>query len=80
MAEVEHLILEPLRHMRSQLDRIELSLEDVPVRLGHVELRLGHVERAAADHWVRLAEIDVKRDRLDAHVTRIERRLDLVES
>lgn len=72
MAEVDNLILEHLRHMRGQLDRVESKLEDVT-------LRLGHVERAVADHSVQLAEINVKFDRLDTRVARIERRLDLVE-
>ncbi len=72
MAEVENLVLDHLRHMRGQLDRMEHKLEDVIARLSHVE-------RAVADHSVQLAEINTKLDRLDARVTRIEKRLDLVE-
>jgi len=72
MAEVENLVLEHLRHMRGQLDRMEHQLHDVIARLGHLE-------RGVADHSVQLAEINVKLDRLDARVTRIEKRLDLVE-
>ncbi len=72
MAEADNLILEHLRHMRGQLDRVENRLEDVIVRLGHLE-------RSVADHSVQLAEINTKLDRLDARVTRIEKRLDLVE-
>ncbi len=72
MAEVENLVLEHLRYMRGQLDRVEHKLEDVIARLGHLE-------RAVADHSVQLAEINTKLDRLDARVTRIEKRLDLVE-
>jgi archaellum component FlaC len=72
MAEVENLVLDHLRHMRGQLDRMEHKLEDVIARLSHVE-------RAVADHTVQLAEINAKLDRLDARVTRIEKRLDLVE-
>ncbi|MGQ0444907.1 MAG: hypothetical protein ACT4O2_07240 [Beijerinckiaceae bacterium] len=70
-AEVENLVLEHLRHMR-QLGRMEHKLEDVIARPGHVE-------RSVADHSVQLAEINTKLDRLDARVTRIEKRLDLVE-
>jgi archaellum component FlaC len=72
MAEADNLIPEHLRHMRGQLDRMEHRLEDVT-------LRLGHLERSVADHSVQLAEINTKLDRLDARVTRIEKRLDLVE-
>jgi archaellum component FlaC len=71
MAEAENLILEHVRHMRGQLDRMETRIEDV--------IRLGHIERSVADHSVQLAEINTKLDRLDARVTRIEKRLDLVE-
>jgi archaellum component FlaC len=72
MAEAENLILEHVRHMRGQLDRMETRIEDVI-------MRLGHIERSVADHSVQLAEINTKLDRLDARVTRIEKRLDLVE-
>jgi hypothetical protein len=47
-------------------------------RLKDVIVRLGHVERSVADHSARL-EINTKLDRLGAGVTRIEKRLDLVE-
>jgi hypothetical protein len=45
MAEVENLVLDHLRHMRGQLDRMEHKFEDVIARLGHVE-------RSVADHSV----------------------------
>jgi hypothetical protein len=48
-------------------------------RLKDVIVRLGHVERSVADHSAQLAEINTKLDRLGAGVTRIEKRLDLVE-
>jgi chromosome segregation ATPase len=72
MAEVENLVLDHLRHMRGQLVRMEHKLADVIARLGHLE-------RAVADHLVQLAEINTKLNRLDARVTRIEKRLGLVE-
>ncbi|MGO9132648.1 MAG: hypothetical protein ACLP8A_01175 [Methylovirgula sp.] len=73
MTEAENLVLEHLRHMRGQLDRIESRLDDMTIRLGHVE-------RSSAEHAVQLAEINAKLDRLDGRVSRIEKRLDLVES
>jgi archaellum component FlaC len=72
MAEADNLILEHLRHMRAQLDRMESRLEDAVARPGHLE-------RSVADHSVQLAEINTKLDRLDGRVTRIEKGLDLVE-
>jgi small subunit ribosomal protein S16 len=44
-----------------------------------MSLCAGHVERSVADHSVQLAEINSKLDRVDARVTRIEKRFDLVE-
>lgn len=73
MTETENLVLEHLRHMGGQLNRIETRLDDLT-------LRVGHIERAVADHSVQLAQVNIKLDRLDARVTRIEKRLDLVES
>jgi hypothetical protein len=65
MAEPENLIVEPLRHMRGQLDRVDHRPEDIVVGLGRVE-------RTTADHSVQLAGINTKLDRLDARVPRIE--------
>jgi hypothetical protein len=56
MAEVENLVLDHLRHLRGQLDRMEQKLDDVIARLGHV----------VADHCVQRAEINTKLDHLDA--------------
>ena len=57
MAEDENLVLDYLRLMRSQLDRMDRKLDDVIARLGHVE-------RAMAGHWDQLREINSKFDRL----------------
>jgi archaellum component FlaC len=72
MAAAENLVLDHLGHMRGQFDRMEHRLEDAIACLSHVE-------RAAADHSVALAEINTNLDRLDARVTDIEKRLELVE-
>jgi hypothetical protein len=55
----ENFVLDHLRPMCEQLDRMEHKLEDVIACLGHVE-------RSVADHCVQLAEINTKLDRLDA--------------
>jgi archaellum component FlaC len=72
MAESNNLFLAYLPLMRAQLDRIERKLEDVVVRLGYVE-------QSVTGHSAQLAEIHTKHDHLEARVTRIEKRLDLVE-
>lgn len=69
MAGIENNVLEHLRPMRGQLGRMEQRLEDAV-------LRPGHLEHAKAGNAVQLAEIYSKLNRLDARVTRIEKRLD----
>jgi len=73
MAEPDNIVLEYLRHICASQDRMEPRIEDLT-------LRMGHVERATAEHASQLAEVNIKLDRLDAHITRIEKRLDLAEA
>ncbi len=72
MAEVDNLVIEHLRHIRGQIDRVETKLDLI--------LRVGHIERSVAEHSVQLGVVNGRFDRLDGRVTRIEKRLDLVES
>ncbi len=72
MAEPDSLILEHLRHIRGQLDRIELRLDDLTRRVGRIETDVAQIH-------VTLAEHSVGFDRLDMRVTRIGKPLDLVE-
>jgi hypothetical protein len=71
MAEVENLVLDHLRHMRGQLDRMEHKLEDVIARLSHGECSVAPIGLARGDH--------IKFDRLNARVARIEKQLDRIE-
>ena len=73
MAETNNLVLEHLRHLRGQIDRIETKLDDAI-------LRLGHIEHAVAQHSVQFAEMNSRFDRIETRITRIDTRLDLVES
>jgi hypothetical protein len=59
MAEVENLVLEHLRHMRGQLDRMESDI-------GEIKSRLGRLEAGLAQIHVTLAEQSLRLDRLDA--------------
>jgi archaellum component FlaC len=72
MAGADNLFLAYLPLMRAQLDRMGHTLEDVI-------MRLDHVERTVAGYPGQLAGINAKLDRLDAQITRIEKRLDIVE-
>jgi chromosome segregation ATPase len=72
MAEVENLVLDHLRHMRGQLDRMENDIVEIKSRLGRLEAGLAQIHVALAEQSLRL-------DRLDARVTPIEKQLDLVD-
>jgi predicted nucleic acid-binding Zn-ribbon protein len=65
-----NLVLELLRQMRSQMDRIENDISDVKLRLSAVEEHLGH-------HQLQFAALNKRMDRFDERLGRIERRLEL---
>ena len=58
--------------MRGQLDRIETRLDDLTRRVGRIETDVAQLHVTLAEHSLRF-------DRLEGRVTRIEKRLDLVE-
>jgi predicted nucleic acid-binding Zn-ribbon protein len=66
MTEVENLILDHLRHMRSGIDGLREDMREVKTRLGILENQY--------------ASMSSRLDRLDARVERIERRLDLADA
>ncbi|MGH7841126.1 MAG: hypothetical protein ACREQT_06335, partial [Candidatus Binataceae bacterium] len=53
-AEVENLILEHLRHMRGQLDRMESDIAEIKSRLGRLETGLAQIHVALAEQSLRL--------------------------
>lgn len=71
MAEIENLILEHLRQLRTGQDAIREDMREVKSRLGHLE------EQTASMH-VLYASLSGRIDRLDQRIERIERRLELV--
>ena len=72
MTEVENLILDHLRHMRSAIDAIREDQREM-------KMRLGNVENQCAVLTTQYATVSTRLDRLDSRVERIERRLDLVD-
>jgi predicted nucleic acid-binding Zn-ribbon protein len=66
MTEVENLILDHLRPMRSAIDGLREDMREVKTRLGILENQY--------------ASMSSRLDRLDARVERIERRLDLADA
>jgi hypothetical protein len=65
MAEPDNLTLQILRKIDGKLDRIVDDVQDIKIRMTHVEEGLAGVNR--------------RLDRLEVHVDRIEKRLDLVD-
>jgi hypothetical protein len=63
-------------HVGARLGKIETSIEEMTERLGRLELamaqRLGTID-------VTMATIAVHLDRMDRRLTRIERRLELID-
>jgi hypothetical protein len=70
-ADTDNLVLEHLRRIRGQLDRIEQDVGDMKPRMSAVSRHLGENQLAFATQRTRL-------DRFDWRLGRIERRLDLV--
>ncbi len=68
--ETANIILEHLRHMRGKLDLVVNDLQSLNVRMGSVERIL------AGAYPVEVLQ-NVKIDRLEARIDRIERRLEL---
>jgi len=73
MTEVENLILDNLRHLRSAVDALREDMREVKTRLGILENQYAILAN-------QYATVSSRLDRLDARVERIERRLDLAEA
>jgi hypothetical protein len=68
----DNIVLEHLRHVRQQLQRLDEKVDTVILRLGIIE---GHVANFHVSEAPQTVEIDRIKQRLD----RIERRLELVD-
>jgi predicted nuclease with TOPRIM domain len=73
MTEIENLILDHLRHMRSAIDALREDMREVKTRLSILENQYAILTN-------QYAAVSTRLDRLDARVERIERRLDLFEA
>jgi predicted nuclease with TOPRIM domain len=65
MTEVENLILDHLRHMRSGIDGLREDMREVKTRLDSLISQFGDLSR--------------RFERLDVRLERVERRLELIE-
>ncbi len=71
--EVSSLVLEQLRHIRYGVDALRETAADHGVRLSAIEEHTGQ-------ELVQLAALNKRMDRFDERLSRIERRLELVEA
>jgi polyhydroxyalkanoate synthesis regulator phasin len=71
--ETENLVLELLRRIRASQDRVELDIADLKLRMSAVEQHLGQTP-------VQLAGLNARMDRFDERMSRIERRMELVDA
>ena len=71
--DTENLVLEMLRRIRSSQERMELDIMDIKSRVSAIELVQGQM-------LALIGGLGQRMDRIDERVSRIERRLDLVET
>ena len=71
--ETENLVLEMLRKIRASQERTEQDIADLKLRMSSVENLLGQ-------HQIQFAAVNIRLDRLDERIGRIERRLELVDA
>lgn len=70
--ETENIVLEHLRHIRGQIDRVADDVSELKTRVGRLDIGLAQVQMTLAEHSNR-------GDRIEARLDRIEKRLDLVD-
>jgi hypothetical protein len=71
-ADIESLVLKPLRHIRARVDQTASDVDIVKYRLTSLETQIASVH---AD----MAIIHVRIDRVDQHLEHIDRRLELTD-
>jgi predicted nuclease with TOPRIM domain len=72
MVDIEDLILENLRHVRTAVDGLRDDMREVKIRLGHLEEQVGSL-------YAQYASLSRRIDRLDERMEKVERQLELVE-
>ena len=70
--ETANLMIEMLKRIRASQERMELDIQDIKTRMTSLEITVAQMANQLAAQSLRL-------DRLEERISRIERRLDLVE-
>jgi len=71
--ETDSLVLEHLRHIRSAVDLTNQKINELPFRVGMVESNVAGLQ-------TQYAHVSNRIDRVDERLTKIERRLGLVDA
>lgn len=74
---LDSLILEHLRHIRSRVDEIAADMDDLKVRISSLDTSMLGVKREIVHGDEVDARLQVSIDRITQRLERIERRLDL---
>lgn len=75
---VENLVLEHLRAIRSQIDQIASDIREIKHRIVTVEAGMGTINQQIGHLQHAIAGQQVSFDRLTERVERVERRLEMV--
>ena len=79
-AEIDHLMLEHLKHIRARIDNMADDMTEVKHRLNHLEFAATRARTDTAYTEETTARQQVTIDRFSERLTRIERRLELSDS
>ena len=75
----ESLVIEHLRHLRTQIDGLARGQQDIKARIGSMENRIGSLESQGVHVREDLTRIDHRIDHIDVRLSRIDRRLNITE-
>lgn len=78
--DVTHLIFEHLRHIRRGVDEVCLDVSDLKTRLNSVEGPIRRLPSQMGDLQTQIAVQSGRMDRIEDRLSRIERRLELVDA
>ena len=77
MENVEHIIIEHLRAIRTDIGMIKEDVREVKTRITHVEAGIASLKRDSAHQYDETAAANAKFDRITERIEKIEKRLEL---
>ena len=74
------LLLEALKRIQGTLGAMAADVTDLKTRMSAVEMNLGLMKQEMGQQSVQIAALNVRMDRFDERLRRIENRLDLADA